>query len=470
MPHMDAIKGMTKLIFSLDMVNDKYTGRERECEMAMAQFASQGFDQTSRAEGRITQVQTDADECADVAEPAELEACAKSCKAASDKIEALTKDIHVKKNQKPDYDLSKEPFNTPTVSPFKAELEALEKLVADAEEKVYGVLKVRREFQAALADLEAGLTASSEKLDNLAADGKRCVEAEMTEVADVISKGYKMLNELENIKAAAKDAAGFRAKAADFVAQVESAEKTVRDAQAELARREAERAERLACTSKIHEATSKMSELMREAKKKIERRQAETMMQYEERMYTVNSRATKCLSASNDKNIAELKAEVEMILGDMNKLIADVEKDVKEIEEKGKAKMAGLMKLWGGGGKLTEAPPEPKVSFPSLKKEQSRKDMAYPTETQPPPAAAPEPEPAKVTPEAEPAPAPPAASALTSAAVPLSAKVKTIKNELGIDPETKMKEALMEACEQLGLEPDKNMKVTADAILVELGL
>jgi hypothetical protein len=293
--------------------------------------------------------------------------------------------------------------------------------------------------------------------------------------------------QLWDLKAASKDPDGFRSKAAEFGEKVEVAQKVLQEAKVELERREKERAERLACSQKLQTAASTLSNDFYTAKRKIETRGgSDNVKEYELAMCELNSRSAK-KQLAQEEELSSWKESVETIVSEMEALSARIKKDVEILIEGRKDAFAKLRERFntqvsprpslagrpsvGGRSSLTSTPSPAKV-----KEEEEAPPTApdAPVKYDPPERKAPsspEPEPARKEPEPE---AVPPALVRTNSVVsvaPLASKVKIIKKELDIDDSVKLKDALIEACDQLGIEPVKGkLPATADLILAELGL
>merc|ERR1712137_609940 len=259
----------------------KYERRKAELETGLNVRLSEATTQTNDMLSKLKLIEDDAEECADVADQAEMEKCRGAIRTARAKIEKLQNDVFPGlKNQQSSsggggkIDLETEPWKVPDPCPQVTELvKEANTMLQTAETECYAVLKVRREFNKALEDQMPLIDEHRQILESLREQGRDCVAEGLLDIADTITKSDRLNIVLEQIQAASKEPELFRTKAAEFVENVKIAQAAVEKGKEELQRRARERAERAALSDKLDELSEKVDHakkfLMKEREKLI---------------------------------------------------------------------------------------------------------------------------------------------------------------------------------------------------------
>merc|ERR1712137_195814 len=242
----------------------KYEKRKAEVETGMNAKISKATTKTNEILSKLKFIEDDAEECADVADQAEIEQCRGAIREARAKIDKLQKEVfpQLKKqgNSSTNVDLEMEPWNLPDPCPQMTGLVGeADNLFQAAERTCYAVLRVRREFAKAMEDLMPLVEEHRQILESLRGPGHECVAEGITDTADAITKSDRLNIVLEQIQAASKEPELFRTKAGEFVEAVKVAQELVEKGKEELARRARERAERAALSDKLDELSDKVN-------------------------------------------------------------------------------------------------------------------------------------------------------------------------------------------------------------------
>merc|ERR1712137_342920 len=268
-----ALESFSPTIKSLLTVSDKaaevvakYERRKAELETGLNVRLSEATTQTNDMLSKLKLIEDDAEECADVADRAEMEKCRGAIRTARAKIEKLQNDVFPGlKNQQSSsgggkIDLETEPWKVPDPCPQVTELvKEANTMLQTAETECYAVLKVRREFNKALEDQMPLIDEHRQILESLREQGRDCVAEGLLDIADTITKSDRLNIVLEQIQAASKEPELFRTKAAEFVENVKIAQAAVEKGKEELQRRARERAERAALSDKLDELSEKVN-------------------------------------------------------------------------------------------------------------------------------------------------------------------------------------------------------------------
>merc|ERR1712063_57181 len=241
----------------------KYERRKAELETGLNVRLSEATTQTNDMLSKLKLIEDDAEECADVADQAEMEKCRSAIQSARAKIEKLQKDVFPALKQQENSEckihLETEPWKVPDPCPQVTELvKEASAMLETAETECYAVLKVRREFNKALEDQMPLIEEHRTILESLREQGRDCVAEGLVDIADTITKSDRLNIVLEQIQAASKEPELFRTKAAEFVEKVKIAQEAVEKGKEELQRRARERAERAALSEKLDELSDKV--------------------------------------------------------------------------------------------------------------------------------------------------------------------------------------------------------------------
>jgi hypothetical protein len=149
-------------------------------------------------------------------------------------------------------------------------LESGTQLVEAAKKMVYEVLKVRRAFQEALAELKESNAQHEAVLDDVRGDIQAFLQADMSDIVAQITAADKMLVRLDSLEEACNDADGYRALSAKFVEKVVEAKAAVEAGKEELARREAERESRMNLSDELSHLMDQLKDEAGKMKEKAE--------------------------------------------------------------------------------------------------------------------------------------------------------------------------------------------------------
>eukprot|EP00927_Polykrikos_kofoidii_P052882 TRINITY_DN468_c0_g1_i1.p1 TRINITY_DN468_c0_g1~~TRINITY_DN468_c0_g1_i1.p1 ORF type:complete len:638 (+),score=134.01 TRINITY_DN468_c0_g1_i1:79-1914(+) len=249
--HDAAMKQVTyESVLAADTV-ERVNTRKREVEQIFSVTIAGAMTSAMELLERISTVEQDIEDCADIAEKEEIEKCSAACKSARARLEALRgEDLPALKNAGPEnVDLEADGEAAATKrredaqkSPKADSLlkEAL-KIVDETEGLGVGVLKVRREFAKAVTEVDSEREAAQAKLDTLQKPAQECIEEGLTHIVDKIATAVRISGELSHLLRAAKDPDAYRGKVGAFVVAVSDAQQEVEKGKDELARRAAER-------------------------------------------------------------------------------------------------------------------------------------------------------------------------------------------------------------------------------------
>merc|ERR1712137_288915 len=173
-----ALESFSPTIKSLLTVSDKaaevvakYERRKAELETGLNVRLSEATTQTNDMLSKLKLIEDDAEECADVADQAEMEKCRGAIRTARAKIEKLQNDVFPGlKNQQSSSGGGK----------------------IDLETECYAVLKVRREFNKALEDQVPLIDEHRQILESLREQGRDCVAEGLLDIADTITKSDRL--------------------------------------------------------------------------------------------------------------------------------------------------------------------------------------------------------------------------------------------------------------------------------------
>merc|ERR1712195_459717 len=204
-----------------------------------------GIQNCADFEKRVAAVEKDAAEMDGVADAkADVDKCKASCAQARSKLEELRTKVlpDLQKGGFENIDLEKQAEDPcPKVTQL---LDAVAKLVGDAEKLGFEVLKTKREFMIVIEELGAAKDAAMAKLESLDNDAGRLAAEGMTEFTADIKKAADLAFSLESILEKGKDPEAFKTLFVKFQEQVDVAHKNVQEGLVELERREKEREER----------------------------------------------------------------------------------------------------------------------------------------------------------------------------------------------------------------------------------
>jgi myosin heavy subunit len=230
---------------------ERVNTRKREVEQIFSVTIAAAMTQAMELLERITSVETDIADCADIAEPEEIEKCTASCKSARARLEKLRgEDLPALKTAGPEgVDLetdgeaaaAKRREDAQKCAKAETLLNEACKIVDETEGLGVGVLKVRREFAKAVTEVDSERETAQSKLDTLQKPAQECIEEGLTHIVDKIASAVRISGELSHLLRAAKDPDAYRGKVGAFVLAVSDAEKEVEKGKDELARRAAER-------------------------------------------------------------------------------------------------------------------------------------------------------------------------------------------------------------------------------------
>mmetsp|Transcript_47376 Transcript_47376/g.133685 ORF Transcript_47376/g.133685 Transcript_47376/m.133685 type:complete len:1334 (+) Transcript_47376:2-4003(+) len=208
---------------------------------------------------RIELVMSECSEIMDVVNSGEMEKCTAACSAALDKLQILeTKDLPKLRKLGPvgiDFEEEGDPaVPEASICPkINSLLDDATKLVLHAEELGHVLLRVRREFQKAVEEVQGTYDAARLQLEALQGPAKRCVAEGLSGIVDKIDEAWQRDADVQEVLRFAKAADSYREAVAVFAGAVGEAEEAVERGRELLARREAEKKERTALQGKLDE-------------------------------------------------------------------------------------------------------------------------------------------------------------------------------------------------------------------------
>jgi len=274
-PHMQAISGMNSISSFVEEVIATFVERQRQVKNAVCVRVNRALATLAEQLVMISNVDEECDACAG-ADPVDVENCKKACQAARSKVESLkTTEVPSLLNKKFDYSKialdGPGPFKVPDPCPqIDGMLESGTQLVEAAKKMVYEVLKVRRAFQEALAELKESNAQHEAVLDDVRGDIQAFLQADMSDIVAQITAADKMLVRLDSLEEACNDADGYRALSAKFVEKVVEAKAAVEAGKEELARREAERESRMNLSDELSHLMDQLKDEAGKMKEKAE--------------------------------------------------------------------------------------------------------------------------------------------------------------------------------------------------------
>merc|ERR1712007_232709 len=297
-------------------------------------------------------IEDDAEECADVADKAEIETCRSAIREARAKIDKLQKEIfpQLKQtgNSSSNVDLEMEPWDLPDPCPQMTGLvKEADSLFQAAEKTCYAVLRVRREFAKAMEDLMPSVEEHRQILESLRGPGHECVAEGLTDTSDAITKSDRLNIVLEQIQAASKEPELFRTKAAEFVENVKIAQAAVERGREELQRRARERAERTALSDKLDELTEKVDHAKKFLEKEREKLIGATLPRDAAECMADIGPLVARLRSESASPLEEWKPKVEEAYTKGMEAVEVLEKFVSEGHERSKAAFAARRAMFG---------------------------------------------------------------------------------------------------------------------------
>merc|ERR1712137_1223833 len=330
----------------------KYERRKAEIETGLNVRLSEATTQTNDMLSKLKLIEDDAEECADVADQAEMEKCRSAIQSARAKIEKLQKDVFPalkqQENSECKIDLETEPWKVPDPCPQVTVLvKEANAMLQVAETECYAVLKVRREFAKALEDQMPLIEEHRRILESLREQGRDCVAEGLLDIADTITKSDRINIVLEQIEAASKEPELFRTKAAEFVEKVKVAQEAVAKGTEEPQRRARERAERSALSDKLDELSDRVNNAKEHLEKKKEMLIGGEMPQDAAQCMSEIVPQVARLRSESGTPLEEWKPKVEETYMKEMQAIEELEKFVSEGHERSKAAFEARKAMFG---------------------------------------------------------------------------------------------------------------------------
>lgn len=243
--YMGEIKDLRPLVDKVKEAVMKMDQKRQKFQNIFDQRIGNGIQNCADFEKRVEAVEKDAAEMDGVADAkADVDKCKASCAQARSKLEELRTKVlpDLQKGGFENIDLDKQAEDPcPKVTQL---LDAVAKLVGDAEKLGFEVLKTKREFMKVIEELGAAKDAAMAKLESLDNDAGRLAAEGMHEFTADIKKAADLAFSLESILEKGKDPEAFKTCFVKFQEQVDVAHKKVQEGLVELERREKEREER----------------------------------------------------------------------------------------------------------------------------------------------------------------------------------------------------------------------------------
>jgi len=275
-PHAEAMKTCRTMSSDVSTTVNALVTRRTLVDNAFSQKVAKVAQAAQDFLRRIAQVEKDCEDCKEACTPEELASCQSVCKAAREGLLTLTKSTlpELKAKGAASVDLTvglgtkgnivelndkwlKDVMNSDA---FKIDqlLDESRACVEKAEANSGAVLKVRKAFMEAVAELSDKRDALVDRLETLNAPAKQCIAVGFDQITDIINAAVQADQRLSELEEDAKDADAFRESFAAFEAAVEEAVVAVEKGKEELKRREEELRRRRQLRSKLDQISEQI--------------------------------------------------------------------------------------------------------------------------------------------------------------------------------------------------------------------